>query len=207
MNTNAVMTGASVEALKQEMDAAFELFSDRHAATEAAETKFRGVAQGLAALNKRRLTVGRAVQNLIHTFTEALAKDPSCKIDPGKVTAAREEITILDAAMTHARIGGHADAERALLAAIVQEASAQLDFETLRLAHHETQVAVLLGSAAELDGDLQLSGPGQITERMRRIVADLNDKLGRAREALRDFDRQTADARVRHENSLQGKTI
>jgi hypothetical protein len=207
MNTNAVMTGASVEALKQEMDAAFELFSDRHAATESAQKKFKTVAQGLAALNKRRITVGRAVQNLIHTFTEALAKDPSCKIDCGKVTAAREEIAVLDAAMTHVRIGGHADAQREHLAALVLETESQLAFETLRLSHHETQVAVLLASAAGLDGGLELAGPGQVTEQMRAIVADLNDKLGRAREALRDFDRQTADARAKHESSLREKTL
>jgi len=207
MNNNAVMTGASVEQLKGEMDRAFESFSDRHAETESAQKTFQMVAQGLAALNKRRITVGRAVQNLIHTFTEALAKDPSCKIDPGKVTAAREEIAVLDAAMTHLRIGGHADAERAHLAALVLETESQLDFEQRRLNHHEASVAVLLTSAAGLDGGLELAGPGQVTEQMRGIVADLNDKLGRARDTLKDFDRQTAEARVQHESSLREKTI
>ncbi len=199
--TDAVMTGASVEALKLDMDRAFEVFSDRHAETEAAQKKFQTVAQGLAALNVRRRTVERGKGSLLQTFTQALAKDPAAKIDASKVIVAREEMLILDAAMTQLRIGGHADAEREHLAAIVQEASAQLDFETLRLNHHEAQVAMLLASAAELDGDLQLSGPGKITDQMREIVADLNDKLGRARETLRDFDRQIADARVQHETS------
>jgi chromosome segregation ATPase len=207
MNTNTVMTGASVEALKTDMDTAFERFSDLHAATEAAKAKFQTVAQGLGALNARRHTVGRAVQNLVQTFTQNLTTDPSAKIDTSKVSAAREEATILDAAMMHLRIGGHADAEREHLQAIVREAEAQLDFETRRLSHHEMQVAVLLGSAAELDGDLQLSGPGKITEQMREIVGNLNDKLGLARETLRAFDRQIADARAGHQASLREKTL
>ena len=203
---NAVVTADTIEALKMEMDHAFEVFSDRHAESEAAEKKLQTAAQALSSLNVRRRNVGRTVESLAQSFIQSLMSDPSAKIDASKVTAAREEFSILDAAMAHLRIGGYADSERAHLVTIVGEMESQLVFEQARLAHHEGQVAMLLSQAVALDGSIELAKPGEVSTQLRELCADIRDKLTRARDAVHEFDQRLAADRARHESS-RGESI
>jgi len=201
---NAV-TSDTVEVLKLEMDRSFEVFSDRHAETETAETKLREAAQTLAALSKRRRAVASECERLTQSAVLALTDNPSEKLDTSKLTCARVESRLLDSAIEQFTLQKHADLERGYLLAIVVERESQLTFEQARLAHHEGQLAMLLSQAVALDGSLELAKPGEVSTQLREVCADIRDKLTRARSAVTEFEQRLAADRARHENS-QGET-
>jgi hypothetical protein len=198
---NTTVTSESVESAQREMDQAHEKYSAAHWSTAEKQTALEQVAQHLAALVARRRAVARSIEASMGNAVDALVADPKAKVNSPALIAARAEEGLLDSAIRAFQIDQHATVEREFLVAGLHELEAQLSFEELRLAHHKCKLAVLLGSAAELDGALELA-PGDVSNQMSALVSDLHEKLGRARTALREFDRRVAASRAQQGQGL-----
>ena len=195
---NTTVTSESVESAQREMNQAHEKYSAAHWSTAEKQTALEQVAQHLAALVARRRALARSIEASMGNAVEALVADPKAKVNSPVLIAARAEEGLLDSAIRMFQIDRHAAVEREFLVAGIYELEAQLSFEEFRLAHHKCKLAVLLGSAAELDGTLELA-PGDVSNQMSALVSDLHEKLARSRYSLREFDRRLIASRAKKE--------
>jgi len=186
----------AVEMARVKMTEAHTAFSQAHYRTEDAESALKLVALHLSELVKRRRLAARSIETLTRAAVEALAENPKEKIAAPAILAAQHEELILGLAIESFQRDKHSAVEREHLVAVLARFEAQLAFEISRLNHHIAQLQVLLGSAAELDGGLELSGDGVVSAQLKEIVSDLYAKVSRAKQTLQEFDTRVAIART-----------
>lgn len=201
---NNTVSAEAVETARLRMTEAHDVFSQAHYKTEDAQDALKLVALHLAELVKRRRVAARSIEALTRAAVEALTVNFKEKIAAPGMLAARQEESILGLAIESFQREKHCAVEREHLVAVLRETEAQLSFEESRLNHHRAQLQVLLGSAAELDGGLELSGDGAVSAQLKEIIGDLYGKVSRARQTLQEFDGRVAAARAQQQGVFNG---
>lgn len=199
MNIEADTTSAEqLESAKQQMEAAHETYSAAFHRREDCEKSLATCAARRAAMVRELKQTQRSLETQMHAAIQSAIDNPQLA-DSSKVMAARAKCDLLKRSIQKLAAFEYADLERALLAAKVNELSAQRIFEESRVTHQHQTVLMSLVSTMDVAGDLALDSLGSVTAGMERLAHEVGVRLGKAQEELRDHDSITATARATYE--------
>ena len=187
----------ALAALRVEKETALSVYSKRYAERE--ERHLAGEAQRRAAvLRQARHTRREIAASTKRTLDEAII-DPQ-HFDVAELANLGFRLQILEKAARYHVASSQADAEKAVLVAKIAELAAQSELQSLIHQVHDTEVALALSAAAELNGDnLDVMDFGGKSTALGNVVSQINSELARAREALRQHTRDTQAARDAYE--------